>query len=281
MRSDRILRFAFGVGAILASTIVLMILLFLGKESVLALESTATSKFFLDEDWYPSEGQYGLFPMVVATLLTTFGALLLAAPLGILCGIFCQSLVGGSLSCVLRATLGLLAGIPSVVLGFLGLVTLVPLIARLAPPGASLLAGILILGLMILPTIALVVDHSLSRVPAEIVLQAEALGLRRSTVIFRVMIPACRGGIAAGVCLGAARAIGETMAVFMVCGNVVQVPDSVFDPVRTLTANIALEMAYATGSHRSALFLGATVLVVLVSVLMVIANRRQPGESHA
>jgi phosphate transport system permease protein len=190
--------------------------------------------------------------MLFGTILTALGSVLIAAPLGILSAIFCRFYAPLMLADLYRRLIELLAGIPSVVYGLWGLVVLVPLIGRIEPPGASLIAGILILTIMILPTIALTADSSLANVPAEYIPGAAALGLSRHTTICHIAIPAARSGVFTGIILGTGRALGETMAVLMVCGNVVEIPRGPFEPVRTLTANIALEMAYATGDHRSA-----------------------------
>jgi phosphate transport system permease protein len=164
-----------------------------------------------------------------------------------------------------------------VVYGFWGLVVLVPIIGRIHPPGPSLLTGTLILTLMILPTITLVADASLASVPPEYLRGCAAVGLGRWATVRGVVFPAALSGLVTGVILGTGRAIGETMAVLMVCGNVVQTPKSVFEPVRTLTANIALEMAYAVGNHRAALFVSGLVLMAMIVALVMAAellNRR-------
>ena len=163
-----------------------------------------------------------------------------------------------------RRLIELLAGIPSVVYGFWGLVTLVPLIARVRPPGPSLLAGILILTIMILPTITLMAHAALAGVPKHYLQGAAALGLSRWATIRGVVFPAARSGLFTGVILETGRAIGETMAILMVCGNVVRTPHSLFDPIRTLTANIALEMGFALGDHRSALFVSGLLLTAMI-----------------
>jgi len=166
----------------------------------------------------------------------------------------------------------LLAGIPSVVFGFWGLVVLVPIIGRWHPPGPSLLAGILILTLMILPTIMLVAHASIAQVPVTYIHSATALGFSRWSLIWHVILPTSQVGLFTGVLLGSARALGETMAVLMVCGNVVQLPSHLFDPIRTLTANIALEMAYALGTHRAALFVSGLLLMGLVILFVGLAE---------
>ncbi|MGR8942356.1 MAG: phosphate ABC transporter permease subunit PstC [Gammaproteobacteria bacterium] len=253
--------------ALLAAVIVLLILSFLVKESWPVLRHVALTRFVIDASWHPVEGLYKLTPMLSATLYSTLGAVLLAAPLGIASALFSRYYAPSLLAGFYRRLIELLAGIPSVVYGFWGLTTLAPLIGRLHPPGVSLLTAILILVLMILPTVALTVDAALAAVPVAYVHAAAALGLSRWGLISGVALPAARSGIAAGIMLAAGRAIGETMAVLMVSGNVVQQPNSLFDSVRTLTANVALEMAYATGDHRSALFVSGLALMLMVMVL--------------
>ena len=175
----------------------------------------------------------------------------------------------------------LLAGIPSVVFGFWGLVVLVPIIGRWHPPGPSLLAGILILTLMILPTIMLIAHISIAQVPVAYIQSATALGFSRWSLIWHLILPTSQIGLFTGVLLGSARALGETMAVLMVCGNVVQTPSHLFDPIRTLTANIALEMAYALGNHRAALFVSGLLLMGLVILFVGLAEGLRHEKLHA
>lgn len=175
----------------------------------------------------------------------------------------------------------LLAGIPSVVYGFWGLVVLVPLISSWHPPGPSLLAGVLTLTLMITPTIMLITHSSISQVPTTYIHSAVALGLNRWAVIWRIVLPASRIGILTGIFLGLARALGETLAILMVSGNVVQYPSHVFDPIRTLTANIALEMAFALDHHRAALFMSGLFLMSLVLCFVIVAEALRRKTTYA
>ena len=230
--------------------------------------------------WHPTLGRYGLAPMIFGTLATSAGAVLLAAPAGVLSAVFVRFYAPASVAVFYRRMIELSAGIPSVVYGLWGLATLVPLIARAHPPGASLLAGALILALMILPTVALTADAALANVPAEHLRGAAALGFSRWGTIRGVALPAARTGIITGLLLSVGRALGETMAMVLVCGNVVRVPSSVFDPVRTLTANIALEMAYATGDHRAALYVSGLALLVVVAALVAAADGFERKVSH-
>ena len=262
----------------MAGIIVVLITVFLIKEALPVLKQVGLLRFFQDDSWHPVEDLYNFVPMLWGTLLVTAGAVLVAAPLGIFSAVFCQYYAPPLIAGLYRRLIELLAGIPSVVYGFWGLVVLVPLIGSLQPPGTSLLAGIAILALMILPTIALTADASFTKVPPEYLKGAAALGLSRWGTVRGVVFPAAKSGLFTGLILGTGRAIGETMAVLMVCGNVVQTPKSLFEPMRTLTANIALEMAYATGNHRSALFVSGlllmTIIVALVAAAEVISEGR-------
>lgn len=256
----------------ISGAIVLLIAAFLLTESMPALRHVGIARFFTDDAWHPAaeaaRGSYNLVPMLWGTLLVTTGSVLLATPLGIGSALFCHYYAPPSIAGPYRRIIELLAGIPSVVYGFWGLVVLVPLIRRLHPPGPSLLAGVLILTVMILPTIALVADASLANVPSQYLRGAAALGMSRWSTLRGVVLPTARSGLLTGVILETGRAIGETMAVLMVCGNVVETPSRIFDPIRTLTANIALEMAYAMGDHRSALFVTGLILLGLIIVLV-------------
>jgi phosphate transport system permease protein len=234
----------------------------------------------MDQDWFPTENLYLLTPMVWATLLVSLGSIICAAPLGILSAVFCHYYAPQWLASWYRRLIELLAGIPSVVYGLWGLVVLVPLIGRLHPPGPSLLAGILVLSFMILPTVMLMAHASFSHIPASYIQSATALGLGRWSMIRSVILPSAKAGLFTGILLGIARALGETMAILMVSGNVVQTPSNLFDPVRTLTANIALEMAYALDDHRSALFVTGLFLMGIVVMFVLLAENLRHREHY-
>ncbi|MEN8177592.1 MAG: phosphate ABC transporter permease subunit PstC [Pseudomonadota bacterium] len=253
--------------ACVTALVLLLILGFLWNEAWPVLTEGGWRRFIDAEGWYPLEGSFGLLPMLWATLAASFGALLLATPIGLASAIFVRFYAPQSIAGLYRNLLSLLAGIPSVVYGLWGLTVLVPIIAHWRPPGASLLAAILILALMILPTIALTSISALSAVPTALLQGAASLGLTRKGMILGVALPTAHEGIVGGIMLAMARALGETMAVLMVAGNVVQTPSSLFDSVRVLTANIALEMAYATGQHRAGLFASGMLLTLLVVLL--------------
>lgn len=265
--TDRLLGWWIRGATVLAGGAILLVAVFVALESLPALAAAGPSAF-VSAVWEPTAGRFGLLPMVVGTLAVSAGAIVLAAPVGLASALFTRHYAPGPLAGIHRRVVELLAGVPSVVYGFWGLAVLVPWIARLEPPGSSVLAGVLVLTLMILPTVALTADAALEGVGSEPVYASAALGLTRWTTVRRVLLPTARGGIGTGIVLAMARALGETMAVLMVCGNVVQVPSGVFEPVRTLTAHIALEMAFAMDAHRSALFVSGAVLLAMVATLV-------------
>jgi phosphate ABC transporter permease protein PstC len=226
----------------------------------------------LSSTWNPQAGQFGIYPMIVASLYVTLGAMLIGAPLGVAGAIFLNEFVPRPVMRVIKPTIELLAGIPSVVFGFLGVMVLAPFIREhLGGPGLSLLAAAVILGIMVLPTIISISSDALGAVPNSYREGALALGATRWQSVHMVTVKAARSGIIASIILAMGRALGETMAVIMVAGNTVKVPHAVTDPVRTLTANIALEMANATGLAREALFATGVVLFVVIMILNSIA----------
>lgn len=281
LNKDTLLAATLRICALAAGAILLLVLAFLLRESWPALTHVGITRFFTDASWHPTVGQYNLLPMLWGTLYAMIGSVLIATPLGVLSAIFCHYYAPPAVARVYRRLIELLAGIPSVVYGFWGLVVLVPLIRELNPPGPSLLAGIIILTIMILPTIALMADAALANVPQHYLRGAAALGLSRWHTTVHVVLPAAKSGLFTGVILETGRAIGETMAILMVCGNVVQTPDSIFDPIRTLTANIALEMAYALGDHRSALFVSGLVLLAAIILLASAVEHMQQRPARA
>ena len=280
LRADSILARVTGSIALAVVLLLGLVLMLLIKESWSVLSNAGWLRFIDSDGWFPSSGQFNLLPMLWATLAASFGALLIALPLGVMSAVFSHFFAPAWLIVPLRRVMMLLAGIPSVVYGLWGLTVLVPLIAYLEPPGASLLAAILILALMLLPTVALTSEAALAAVSPASLQGAAALGLSRKGIILGVALPEARAGIITGAILAVMRALGETMAVLMVAGNVVQTPGSLFDSVRVLTANIALEMPYATGDHRAALFASGLLLMLIVTLLAWLAGRRGV-HSHA
>lgn len=235
--------------------------------------------FLFGMDWRPRHEIFGIFTMIVGTLLVTVLSMLISVPLGILAATFLAEVAPAAIRNILRPAIELLAGIPSVVYGFVGLMLLVPFIRiHLGPPGFSILAGSIVLAIMALPIIITISEDAIKAVPKSYKEASFALGATHWQTIKSVILPAARSGVLAGVVLGSGRAIGETMAAIMVLGNIPRIPDSVLAPVRTLTANVALEMAYAPhGPHRQALFATGIVLFVAISILIVISNRLRRG----
>ena len=285
LQSDRAVRALLFASLAVATAIMGLIVLFLAAEAWPALRAISWSRFWRDAAWSPSgthgDAQFNLLPMLVGSFWVTLGAILLAAPVAWGTALYLHETACPRLAGTLRQLLALMAGMPSVVIGLWGLTVLVPWIRRFQPPGASLLAGILILAIMILPTVALITDASFRAIPRALLDGAAAAGLSKWGALRAVVLPSARSGMGAALVLGVGRALGETMAVLMVCGNVVQAPASLFDPVRTLTANIALEMAYAMDTHRAALFVSGLLLTLFVGLMVLTAHTLQEPQHVA
>jgi phosphate transport system permease protein len=245
-----------------------LITIFIFLEGFPLILSTGLKNFIFSSHWAPTKGHFGILAMIISSVLVTLGAMVLGVPLGLACAIVLAEFSPKRLKMVLKPTLELLAGIPSVVYGFLGVIWLVPPIRTyLGGPGLSLLAGSIILGIMILPTVISISIDALTAVPDLYRDGSLALGATRWQTVSRVVVPAASSGIITAIILGMGRAIGETMAVIMVAGNALQIPTSILDPVRTLTSNIALELGYAAGRHREALFATGIVLFIIIMIL--------------
>ena len=240
---------------------------FIFRESFDAFAHSGVTGIVFGMDWLPP-ALYGIAPMIVASVVSTAGAVVLGVPIGVMTAIFIAEVAPKRLADTIRPMIELLAGIPSVVYGFFGLVIIVPLIQNVfsVPAGNTVLAGIIVLSVMILPTVITVSETSIRAVPRSYKEGSLALGASQMFTIFRLLVPAARSGIMTGVILGVARALGETMAIIMVMGNSPAMPEGLLDSARTLTANIAIEMSYATGVHASALY--ATGIVLLVFIMM-------------
>ncbi|MCA8960200.1 MAG: phosphate ABC transporter permease subunit PstC [Planctomycetes bacterium] len=252
-RSGRVVVTAMRCGSILTVSILLLIIGFVLSEAWPALIGIGP-RFLTDESWHPTEGTFGAGPMLVGSLLTTAGAVAIAVPLGVLTAVYWTYHAPSWVAPPLRICVELLAGVPSVVFGLWGLVVIVPWILEIRPPGQCLLAASIVLASMIVPTITLLTEQALRELPRHLAANAAALGLCQRTTIWRILVPQARRSIGVAALLATARALGETMAVLLVCGNAVAYPSSPFDSIRTLTTGIALEMAYALGEHRAALF---------------------------
>jgi len=261
---------AAGLLAALAGGAVCLVVLFLAGGAWPVVEGGLVGRLIGDEGWRPGSGrspEYGLRTLLAGSAAAGGLALALAVPLAVAGAVWACFYCPAWLARVQRRVLELLAGVPSVVFGLWGLMVLVPLIGRVQAPGQSLLAGGLILAMMVLPTIGLGAQAALAAVAREHLVAAAALGVGRARMVWSVALPAAGGGIWAAVGLGLARAVGETMAVVMVCGNIAQLPGSLFDPVRPVTASLALEMGYAGGQHRALLYAAALALVLAVGLV--------------
>jgi len=245
-----------------------LITVFIIINGVPIIAEVGVRDFIFGMSWAPSQGEYGIFPMIIGSVTVTLGAAILGVPIGICCSIFLTEYAPTALSKLFRPAIQLLAGIPSVVYGFWGLLFIVPLIRNyLGGPGLSILAGAIILAIMILPTVISISEVSILALPRQYKEGALALGLTHWQTIRSVILPSAKSGIVAAIILGIGRAIGETMAVIMVLGNAVAVPASIIDPVRTLTTNIGIEMGYASGKHQQALFATGIVLFIIIMIL--------------
>lgn len=259
--------------ALSAIAVLGLIILFIFKEGSPIMARIGVIRFIAGAKWAPSRGVFGILPMIWGSIWVTLGALIIGVPLGLACAIFLAEMAPARASAILKPAVELLAGIPSVVYGFIGLVVLVPFIRRwFGGPGFSVLAAAIVLGIMILPTIISISFDAFKAVPVAYRDGMLALGATRWQAIRMVILPAARPGIVAAVILGMGRAVGETMAVIMVAGNATKIPSSILAPVRTLTSNIALEMGYAAGEHREALFATGIVLFVVIALLNLTAR---------
>lgn len=249
-------------------SVLALITVFIFIKGVPIIAKVGLFNFVFGMKWAPSQGAFGIFPMIVGSISVTLGAAILGVPIAICCSIFLAEFAPVTFRNIFRPAIQLLAGIPSVVYGFWGVIFIVPAIRNyLGGPGLSILAGSIILAIMILPTVISITEVSMLALPRYYKEGALALGLTHWQTIRFLLVPAAKSGIVAAIILGIGRAIGETMAVIMVLGNAVALPESVLDPVRTLTTNIGIEMGYASGDHQQALFATGIVLFVIIMVL--------------
>ncbi|MCL1873449.1 MAG: phosphate ABC transporter permease subunit PstC [Clostridiales bacterium] len=258
----------FFIFALSSISVLALITVFIIVKGAPIIAKVGFFNFVFGMKWSPSQGEFGIFPMIIGSVSVTLGAAALGVPIGICCSIFLAEFAPAKMREFFRPAIQLLAGIPSVVYGFWGLLFIVPFIRNFfGGPGLSILAGAIILAIMTLPTIISISEVSLLALPRQYKEGALALGLNHWQTIWSVLLPAAKSGIVAAVILGIGRAVGETMAVIMVLGNAVAVPLSILDPVRTLTTNIGIEMGYASGEHQQALFATGIVLFVIIMLL--------------
>ena len=272
----------FFIAAIASIIAVFLICLFLFVNGIPAMGEIGIFDFLLGTKWAPSNNppSFGIFPMILGSIYVTAGAIVIGVPIGILTSVFMAKYCPKKMYKVLKPATELLAGIPSVVYGFFGLVVIVPLIRSLAGgTGNSILAASILLGIMILPTIIGVSESAIRSVPESYYEGSLALGATHERTIFRVMLPAAKSGIMAGIVLGIGRAIGDTMAVIMVAANQARMPAGLLKGIRTLTANIVIEMGYAADLHREALIATGVVLFVFILIINVAFSLLKRKES--
>ncbi|USD67813.1 phosphate ABC transporter permease subunit PstC [Vibrio sp. SCSIO 43136] len=276
---ERFFHALFLTSAVIGIVSLATIAYFIVAESIPAFQEAGVSGIVLGQDWLPP-ALYGVATMIVASVVSTLGAVVVGVPIGVLTAIFIAEIAPKRVADIIRPAVELLAGIPSVVYGFFGLVIIVPLIQDIfnVPAGNTILAGIIVLGVMILPTVITVSETSIRAVPRSYKEGSLALGASKIFTIFKLLVPAARSGIMTGVILGIARALGETMAIIMVMGNAPAMPEGLLDSARTLTANIAIEMSYASGVHANALYATGVVLLVFImslNAILLYLNRQK------
>lgn len=279
---ESVMKWVFFVCALASVLAIALICLFLFVNGVPAIAEIGPLNFLLGQSWKPSSGVYGILPMILGSIYVTAGALVIGVPIGILCAVYLACFCPKRIYRFLRPMVELLAGIPSVIYGFFGLVVMAPLVRDIFKvfkvQGMNMLTASVLLGIMILPTIITVGESALRAVPQPYFEGALALGASRERSVFFVTIPAAKSGIMAGVVLGIGRAIGETMAVVMVAGNQPRMPVGLLKGLRTMTANIVIEMGYAAELHREALIATGVVLfvfILLINLLVSLLRRKE------
>ena len=267
MKKEGLFKILFAAAALFSVLAVVVISLFLFASAIPTIQEIGPLKFLFGKTWKPSSNIYGIFPMIVGSLYVTGISILIGVPLGLLTALYMTYFAPKRLYRVMKPAVELLAGIPSIVYGFFGLMVLVPMFRTVFGNGKSILTASVLLSFMILPTIITVSESSLRALDGSLLEGALALGDSKERAVFRVMVPAASSGILSSVILGVGRSIGETMAVVMVAGNQPRIPSGLLEGVRTMTANIVLEMGYATDLHREALIATGAVLFVFVLIL--------------
>ena len=272
------MKIVFLLCACISIAAVIMICVFMFANGVPAIKEIGFFKFIFGTEWRPTQGIYGIGPMIIGSIYVTAGAMVVGVPIGLLTAVFLAKYCPEKIYKLVKPIINLMAVIPSIIYGFFGLVVIIPAIQDIfGTSGKGILAASLLLGMMILPTIINTAESSINAVPESYYEGALALGATKERSIFVVMLPAAKSGILAGVVLGIGRAIGETMAVIMVAGNQPRMPKGLLQGVRTMTANIVTEMGYASGLHREALIATGVVLFVFILIInlsLSLLNRR-------
>ncbi len=275
---EQAMKIVFLIAACTSVLAVALICIFLFANGIPAMGEIGVGKFLLGELWRPSNNLYGILPMILGSIYVTAGAIILGVPVALFTSVFMARYCPRKVYPFFQSAINLMAGVPSVVYGFFGLVMIVPMIQNATGrDGSTMLAASVLLAIMILPTIIGVTESSLRSVPESYYEGSLALGATHERSVFFTIIPAAKSGIVAGIVLGIGRAVGETMAVIMVAGNQARMPAGLFRGVRTLTANIVLEMGYAADLHREALIATGVVLfvfILIINLAVSLLNRR-------
>lgn len=262
------MRIVFFTAACASVAAVVLICIFLFANGIPAMSKIGFFNFLAGTSWKPMNDVYGIFPMIMGSIYVTAGAVIIGVPIGILCAVFMAKFCPPKLYKIMKPAVDLLAGIPSIVYGFFGLIVIVPVMQTISGEnGKSILTASVLLGIMILPTVTGVSESAIRSVPDSYYEGALALGATHERSVFFALLPAAGSGITAAMVLGIGRAIGETMAVVMVAGNQAILPKGITSGVRTLTSNIVLEMGYAADLHREALIATAVVLFVFILII--------------
>ncbi len=268
---EQAMRLVFLIAACTSVLAVVLICVFLFANGVPAIAEIGLFDFLLGKEWRPSNNIYGILPMILGSIYVTAGAILIGVPIALLTSVFMAKYCPKKIYPLFRSAINLMAGVPSIVYGFFGMVLIVPTIRNLFPEayisGSSMLAASVLLGIMILPTIIGVTETSIRSVPDSYYEGSLALGATHERSVYCIVFPAAKSGIMAGIVLGIGRAIGETMAVIMVAGNQPRMLQGILEGVRTMTANIVIEMGYAAELHREALIATGVVLFVFILVI--------------
>ena len=275
------MKILFLLAACISVAAVALICIFLFANGIPAMSKIGFLDFITGTEWAPSNDVYGIFPMIIGSLYVTAGAILVGVPIGILSAVFMAKFCPKRIYKPLKTMVDLLAGIPSIVYGFFGLMVLVPLVQQLfGGSGKGVLTASVLLGIMILPTIISISEASIRAVPESYYEGALALGATKERSVFCAVVPAAKSGIVSGVILGIGRAIGETMAIIMVAGNQKIIPESILSGTRTLTTNIVMEMGYAADLHREALIATAVVLFVFILIINLLFSLVKRGDKQ-
>lgn len=265
---EAVMKFLFLICACISIVAVIYVCVFMFKNGLPAMQEIGFKNFIFGKIWKPKQELFGIFPMIVASIYVTAGAVLIGGVIGLLTAVFLSFYCPKGLYKIIKPMINLLASVPSIVYGFFFLVAVVPIMQKITgTSGKGMLTASILLGMMILPTVINTAEASLNAVPTQYFEGALALGATKERSIFKTVIPVASSGVLSGIILGVGRAIGETMAVIMIIGNQPVLPESILSGVRTLTGNIVIEMAYSSGLHRGALIATAVVLFVFILII--------------